>query len=119
MNRIPGRHRITLICGCRGFIHYVRYVVFCLFVVDRKIVAFEPYHPLVGVIWGESEDLDRIVSYRGRRAGRSLLTELGRAGWAEQLSRRYRSETVGIASGVLLAIREVDEVIHLQELDAM
>lgn len=40
----------------------MRYVVFCLLVVDRKIIAFEQYRPLIGVIWGKTENLDRFVS---------------------------------------------------------
>jgi len=31
----------------------VRFVVFCLLVVDRKIIAFEEYRPFVGIIWEE------------------------------------------------------------------
>jgi len=31
----------------------VCFVVFCLLVVDRKIIAFKAYLPVLGVIWGE------------------------------------------------------------------
>jgi hypothetical protein len=29
----------------------MRFVVFCLLVVDGEIITFEPYHPVVGIIW--------------------------------------------------------------------
>lgn len=41
--------------------------------------------------------------------------ELGGARRAEQTSRRYRKKQPWMVSDLLLAIREVDEVIHLQE----
>ncbi len=41
--------------------------------------------------------------------------ESGGAGRAEQTSRRYRKKQPWMVSDLLLAIREVDEVIHLQE----
>lgn len=47
--------------------------------------------------------------------GRSPLTELGRAGRAEQLSHRFRSEKSWMESDLLLAIREVDEVTRLKQ----
>jgi len=36
----------------------MRFVVFCLLVIDQKIIAFEPYRPFVGIVCGESENLD-------------------------------------------------------------
>ena len=37
---------------------YVLFVVFCFLVVDRKIIAFEEYRPVVGIIWGETMSRD-------------------------------------------------------------
>ncbi len=52
-NRIPGRHVIFLIFSYRDIVDYVCFVVFCLLVVDQKIIAFEAYLPVVGVMWRE------------------------------------------------------------------
>lgn len=50
--------------GCRASVGvvYVRFVVSCFLVVDREIIAFEPYRPFVGSIWRECENLDLFVS---------------------------------------------------------
>jgi len=53
---------MTLKCGSRGFVDYLYFVVSCFLIVDRKIIAFELYRPFVGVIWGESMNLDFFVS---------------------------------------------------------
>jgi hypothetical protein len=37
-------------------------MVFCLPVVDQKIIAFELYCLLIGVIWGKTKNLDCFVS---------------------------------------------------------
>jgi len=54
----PAGTFITPICDCRGLVHYVCLVFSCLLVVDRRIIAFEPYRPFVGAIWGKGMNLD-------------------------------------------------------------
>jgi hypothetical protein len=53
VNIIPGRHIIWLRFGCRGCGINVRCVVFCLLVVDRKIMSFKPYLSVVIRVGGE------------------------------------------------------------------
>jgi hypothetical protein len=64
--------------------------------------------------WNERRKIGR-NAYPSAQEGRSLSAELGRASWAEQLSHRCHKKQPWMVSDLLLAIREVDEVNHLQE----
>src|ERR1700722_11097518 len=69
---IPSRNLIFHIFGCRDFVVYVRFVVACLLVDDRKIIAFEAYLPVM-CSWGETMTRDLFFS-----PSKSVITSLNR-----------------------------------------